>query len=156
MKKGLTIIDFIIIFIIISIIGIISILLVVSVVKNIKKDGNQILIDNYANDILFAKELYMKNNNNNIPKYCNINDDIIYYDENYNNKYDSNELLCNKECDNDNCIKYFVTYKDIDNKNIKCEKIILNENSIEVSNCFIDNKEINDYKYILNLENSVE
>lgn len=143
MKKGFTLIDFIITFIIVFIIGIVVILLIKSVLKNIKDNGNKILIDNFANDILYIKELYMKNNDNNIPVYCKINNDIIYYDENNNNKYDLNELLCNKEC-NDNCIKHFITKNDLDN-NIECN-IIIEENSIEIDNCYINNKLIN-YQY---------
>ena len=152
MKKGFTIIDFVITLTIVIVIGIVVTILVMSVIKNIKEDGDKILIDNYANDILYAKELFMKNNDSNIPIYCSINNDTIYYDENYNNIYDSNELLCNKECENDNCIKYFITKKDIDNQDITCNKVIINDNSIIISNCFIKNKEIKNYQY--KLENS--
>lgn len=154
MKKGFTLIDFVITLTIVTVIGIIVTLLVISVVKNIKENGDKILVDNYANDILYAKELFMKNNEYNIPVYCSINDDTIYYDENYNNKFDSNELLCNKDCDNDNCIKYFITKNDIENKDITCNKIIISENSIEISNCFIKDKEIKNYQY--KLDNSSE
>lgn len=146
MKKGLTLIDIITIVLIVVIIGFISIILVKSVVKDIKKESNKIQIDNYANYILLQKELYMKNNENNLPKYCSTKDNTIYYDENYNNKYDQNELLCNKECDNDNCIKYFITNEDINNKHIKCNKIIINEEYIEISECSYDNNKIN-YTY---------
>lgn len=154
MKKGFTLMDFIIIIVIVTIIGVISSVLVISIIKNMKKDGNKILIDNYANDIIYVKEVFMKNNDNNIPKYCSINNDIVYYDENFNNKYDSNELLCNKECDNDSCIKYFITQEDIKKKDIKCNRIIIEDNIFEISHCYIKNKEITNYQY--KLENSVE
>ena len=153
MKKGFTIIDFIIILTIISIIGVFTIIIVNMVINNLKEEGNKILIDNFANEILYTKEVYMKNNDNNIPIYCNKTKDLIYYDENYNDKYDSNELLCNKDCDNDTCIKHFITNDNLNNKDIKCNKIIINDKSIEISNCYIKNKEI---KYQYKLENSVE
>lgn len=148
MKKGFTIIDLIITILIIIIIIVISSILVKSVIKNYKKNNDKLLIDNYANEVLYTKELFMKNNENNIPKYCNISNNIVYYDENYNNKYDSNELLCNRECDdNNNCIKYFITHDDINKKDINCNKIIITENSLEISNCYIKNKKVKNYVY---------
>lgn len=148
MKKGFKFIEIFIILLIVVVIGFIAGFIVNSVIKNMELDTDKLLIDNYANEVLYARELYMKNNENNVPKYCSINNNIIYYDENYNNQYDSNELLCNKECNNDNCIKYFITYKDIENKDIKCNKIIIEENNIELSNCYIKSKKIN-YQYKL-------
>lgn len=148
MKKGFKFIEIFIILLIVVVIGFIAGFIVNSVIKNMELDIDKLLIDNYANEVLYARELYMKNNENNVPKYCSINNNIIYYDENYNNQYDSNELLCNKECNNDNCIKYFITYKDIENKDIKCNKIIIEENNIELSNCYIKSKKIN-YQYKL-------
>ncbi len=156
MKKGFRLIDVVVILFIIIIIGIIAGLLIKSVIKNMKEEKNKILIENYANSVLYTKEFYMKNNENNIPKYCSISKDIIYFDENYNNEYDSNELLCNKECDNDNCIKFFITNRDIENKDVKCNIIKIDNNYLEISNCIIKNKEIVNYKYKLNIENSVE
>lgn len=155
MKKSIRIVEIFIILFIIIIIGIVAGFIVSSVIKNMEFDKNKILVDNFANEILYAKELYMKNNNN-VPKYCNINDDLIYYDENYNNKYDSNELLCNVDCSDENCIKYFITQNDISNKDVKCNRIIIEENNIEISNCFIENKELTNYKYTLKMDNSVE
>ena len=147
MKKGLTIIDIVTIIIIVVIIGFVATIIVKSVVKDIKKESQKIQIDNYANYILLKKELYMKNNENNIPKYCSTNNSVIYYDENYNNQYDSTELECNKDCENDSCIKYFITQEDIKKNNITCNKIIVNnDNTIEISQCSYDGKKVN-YTY---------
>lgn len=156
MKKGFKFIEIFIILLIVVVIGIIAGFIVNSVIKNMELDTDKLLIDNYANEVLYARELYMKNNENNVPKYCSINNNIIYYDENYNNQYDSNELLCNKECSDENCIKYYITQNDINNKDIKCNKIIIDEKSIEVSKCFINDKELTSYKYSLKMDNSIE
>ena len=156
MKKGFKFIEIFIILLIVVVIGIIAGFIVNSVIKNMELDTDKLLIDNYANEVLYARELYMKNNENNVPKYCSINNNIIYYDENYNNQYDSNEFLCNKECSDENCIKYYITQNDINNKDIKCNKIIIDEKSIEVSKCFINDKELTSYKYSLKMDNSIE
>lgn len=156
MKKGFKFIEIFIILLIVVVIGFIAGFIVNSVIKNMELDTDKLLIDNYANEVLYARELYMKNNENNVPKYCSINNNIIYYDENYNNQYDSNELLCNKECSDENCIKYYITQNDINNKDIKCNKIIIDEKSIEVSKCFINDKELTSYKYSLKMDNSIE
>ena len=148
MNKGFKLIDIIVVLIIVILIGIVATIIVFSVIKDIKKDGDKIVLDNYANKVIYTIELFEKNNDNNIPKYCINIDNKIFYDENYNNKYDSNELECNKDCNSDNCIKYFITSDDINDKNIKCNKIIINDdNSINISNCFVNNKEIKNYVY---------
>lgn len=157
MKKGFTLIDIIVVLIILILIGLIATILVKSVVKDIKKDGNKVVLDNYVNKVIYSVELYEKNNDNNIPKYCSIANKKIFQDKNYNNVYDNNELECNIDCDSDNCIKYFITSNDINDKNIKCNRIIINDNNIEISNCFIKNEEVKNYSYKTNnKENSVE
>lgn len=158
MKKGFTLIDIIVVLIILILIGLIATILVKSVVKDIKKDGDKVVLDNYANKVMYSVELYEKNNDNNIPKYCSIANKKIFYDENYNSVYDNNELECNKDCDSDNCIKYYITRDDINNKNITCNKIVINDDgSIEISNCFIKDNEVKSYSFSTNnLKNSVE
>ena len=160
MKRGFTLIDVIVLLIIIVILGLISTIIVVGVINNMKKDTDKILIDNYVNSFLYAKELFMKDNDNIIPKYCSIKNDIFYYDENYNDIYDSNELICNKECSDNSCIKYFITMDDINatDKDVKCNKIIINDDgNIEISNCFIRNRKVKNYSYSTsNQESSVE
>ena len=150
MKNKITIIEIIVILFILIIIGLIATIIVSSVIKNIQKDQDLLLIDNYVNNILYSKEKFMKENDNNIPKYCNTSNEIVYYDENYNNQYDSNELLCKKDCNDETCIKYFITQNNNQDEKIKCNKIIIEDNYIEINNCFINNKEIKNYKYIKN------
>ena len=152
MKKGFTLVEIIATAVIIVIIGLISFIMVKGVIKNIKKSNDKEIIDNYVNNILYVRELYIKNNDNNVPKYCYNDGKNVFYDENFNNKYDSNELVCKKDCEDDNCIKYFITNEDIkDKKNkVKCNKIIL-EDKIEISDCYIDKRKVNNYKYAKSL-----
>ena len=60
MKKSIRIVEIFIILFIIIIIGIVAGFIVSSVIKNMEFDKNKILVDNFANEILYAKELYMK------------------------------------------------------------------------------------------------
>lgn len=157
MRKGFTRIEIIISIIIVFIIGIMATIIVLGVKKSMQKDRDKILLDNYANKVMYAKESFMKKNDNNLPKYCKIMDNKIFLDENNNNIYDSNELLCSVNCEDDSCIRYFITYKDIDDKDIKCNNIIISENNLEISDCYIKDKLIRNYKYTYNIpENSVE
>lgn len=153
MKKGFTLVEIVSIIAIILIIGLISFIMVKSVLKEIKKSNDKEIVDNYVNNILYLRELYMKDNGNNDLKYCYNDGKQVFYDENFNNKYDSNELICNKDCDNESCIKHFITNEDIkDKKNkVKCNKIIL-EDKIEISDCYVDNRKVNNYKYEKSLD----
>lgn len=148
MKKSFSFAEIIVTIVIIIIIGLISFIMVKGVLKAIKKTNDKEIIDNYVNSVLYVRELYIKNNGNNSPKYCYNDGKHTLYDENFNNKYDNNELLCNRDCDSESCIKHFITNDDIkDKKNgVKCNKIIL-EDKIEISDCYIDNRKVNDYKY---------
>lgn len=153
-SKGFTLIELISILTILSIIGLIATILVVGVIKNIKQDADRIDINNYANSIEYAVELYIKNNNE-VPIFCTINDNMIFYDENYNNEYDNNELVCNVDCESDECIKEFITFDNVkgNNKDIKCEKIMVNKDgSVEVSQCSVNNREIKNYSYKVNIQ----
>ena len=153
MKKGFTLVEIVSIIAIILIIGLISFIMVKGVLKEIKKSNDKEIVDNYVNNILYLRELYMKDNGNNNLKYCYNDGKQVFYDENFNNKYDSNELICNKDCDNESCIKHFITNEDIkDKKNkVKCNKIIL-EDKIEISDCYVDNRKVNNYKYEKSLD----
>ena len=153
MKKGFTLVEIVSIIAIILIIGLISFIMVKGVLKEIKKSNDKEIVDNYVNNILYLRELYMKDNGNNDLKYCYNDGKQVFYDENFNNKYDSNELICNKDCDNESCIKHFITNEDIkDKKNkVKCNKIIL-EDKIEISDCYVDNRKVNNYKYEKSLD----
>ena len=123
-----------------------------TVVDLLNHNYEVVIVDNYVNNILYLRELYMKDNGNNNLKYCYNDGKQVFYDENFNNKYDSNELVCKKDCEDDNCIKYFITNEDIkDKKNkVKCNKIIL-EDKIEISDCYIDKRKVNNYKYAKSL-----
>lgn len=155
MKKGLSFVEIIAFFSIIIIIGFIVFIMVFGVIKNMEKDKDKIILDNYANNVIYINELFMRNNDNNIPKYCISNKNKTFYDVNNNFVYDSNELECNKDCDNDNCIKYFITKDDINSKSITCNKIIIDvDGNIEIGNCFIKEKEVKNYSF--STKNSVE
>lgn len=147
MKKGFTLLDIVVLLVIFLIIGLIASVIVKGVIKDIKKDSDKIVADNYMNTILYSVESYIKNNKQ-IPVYCTISNNKIFYDKNNNNIFDSDELLCDFNCEDNKCIKYFITYNDIKDDNVKCDKIYIdNDNYIEISSCFVNNNEIRNYVF---------
>lgn len=149
MKKGFTLIELVSVLTILAVIGLVVTTLVIGIIKDLKEDADKISINNYVNSIAYAVELY-NDDNNQIPKWCTIKDDKIFYDQNYDNEYSKDELLCNIDCDSDDCVKYFITSDDVKNNknNVECSKIVISdEGSIEISNCTVLGREVKNYSY---------
>lgn len=150
MKKGFTLIELVSVLTILAIIGLIVTTIVVGVIKDMKEDTDKISIKSYTNSIVYAVEVFEKENDNQIPTWCTIKDGVIFFDNNYDNKYNDSELLCSVDCDSTECIKNFITYDNIknDNNEVNCKKIVINEDgSVEVSQCTVLDREIKDYSY---------
>lgn len=149
MKKGFTLIELIALLTILAVIGLVVTTIVVRIVKDIKKDADVISIKSHANSIVYSVEVFKKENNNQIPIWCTINDDVIFYDKNYDNQYNDDELLCSADCDSSECIKNFITYDNVKiSDEVNCKKIIINEDgTVDVSECMVLNRKIKDYSY---------
>lgn len=154
MKKGVVSVEIISIGVIIIIIGIIVSTIVSGIVQSIKEDADKISIDNYANSLLYSIEIFKKNNDV-IPNWCTKENNKLYYDQNYNGKYDQEELICDVNCVDERCIKDFIMQDDLEkvDKNIKCNKIIIDDNGlVELSECSVDGRKVHDYVYKVNKE----
>lgn len=155
MKKGFTIIELVSLLTILAIIGLVVTKIVISIVKDINIEGDKISVNNYANKIMYNVELYKKNNGD-FPKWCKIKDNKIFYDENNNNKKEKDELLCKADCEDDKCIKHFITADNISkgNKDIVCNEITIDDSgNVKVSDCTIDNNKLEDYSYKISIKN---